>query len=279
MKDHSKKISSEYAKALKEQTRSIVKSTSNARFAGYSEAELERLPENITETSFGCGNPVAFSNIQQGQTVLDLGCGAGLDLILAAQRVGDAGQVIGVDMTDEMLIKAQKNVEDSGIKNIVLKKGRVEELPVESHSIDWVISNCVINLSPKKDEVFSEISRVLKPGGNILISDIVAEHMPWWVKKSGVLTAACAGGAIAEKDYLRKLQIAGLVECNIVERLYYEPSQIASIVVENLPKVVASLSCCGNSIIGSLLTRLVKPMCKKIWSARISARAPNLIDV
>jgi len=110
MKNQSKIISSQYAKALKDSTQSFVKSTGKARFADYSEHELNQLPQDITENSFGCGNPVAFSNVQQGQTVLDLGCGAGLDLLLAAQRVGSFGQVIGVDMTDEMLSKAQNTI-------------------------------------------------------------------------------------------------------------------------------------------------------------------------
>jgi len=277
MKNQSKKISSEYAKALEEKTQSIVKSTGKAKFAGYSKEELSQLPQNITENSFGCGNPLAFSNVQQGQTVLDLGCGAGLDLLLAAQRVGDTGHVIGVDMTDEMLQKAKKNIEDSGYNNISLKKGNIEDLPIESSTIDWVISNCVINLSPKKDKVFSEISRVLKPGGKILISDIVAENVPWWVRKSGILTAACAGGTIAEKDYLQKLHIAGLIDCNVVERHYYEPSQIALIVLENIPKSISSLSCCGKSVIESIFIKLAKPVSKKIWSAKFFGKAPALL--
>ena len=277
MKNQSEKISSEYTKALKKKTQSIVKSTGKGKFAGYSEKELNQLPENITENSFGCGNPLAFSTIQQGQTVLDLGCGAGLDLLLAAQRVGNTGKVIGVDMTEEMLKKAQNNIEDTGYTNITLKKGMIEDLPIESSSIDWVISNCVINLSSEKDKAFSEISRVLKPGGRILISDIVSDRIPWWVKKSGILTAACAGGTIPEKDYIQKLHIAGLVECKVAERQYYEPSQIAFIVLENLPKAITKLSCCGKGIIESILVKLVTPISKKIWSAKFSGKVPTLI--
>ncbi|MDH5393721.1 MAG: methyltransferase domain-containing protein [Gammaproteobacteria bacterium] len=274
MKDQHEKISSEYTKALKENANSIVKSTGGAKFAGYSDKELSELPEDITETSFGCGNPLAFSRVQKGQTVLDLGSGAGLDLLLAAQRVGSTGQVIGVDMTDEMLSKARKNIEASGYKNIVLKKGKIESLPIESNSVDWVISNCVINLSPEKDQVFSEISRVLKPGGKLLISDIVAQDVPWWVRKSGVLTAACAGGAISEQSYLQKLEQAGLVKCDVAERQHYEPSQIAYIVVENLPNLISRISCCRKSVAHTLLTKLAKPVSRRIWSSRFYAELP-----
>jgi len=274
MKDQYEVISSEYNRALEKDTISIVKSTGGAKFAGYSDEELRNLPEGIKENSFGCGNPLAFSEVKKGQTVLDLGSGAGLDLLLAAKRVGSAGQVIGIDMTDEMLNKARKNIEVSGCKNIVLKKAKIENLPIESNSVDWVISNCVINLSPEKDKVFSEISRVLKPGGKILISDIVAQNVPWWVRKSGILTAACAGGAISEQTYLRKLEHAGLVGCNVAERQYYDPSQMACIVVDNLPKLLARISCCGKSVAHALLTKLAKPISRKIWSAKFYAEMP-----
>lgn len=277
MKNQSEKISSEYAKSLKENTQSLVKSTGQARFADYSDKDLSQLPENITESSFGCGNPVAFSQVKHGQTVLDLGCGAGLDLLLAAQKVGNTGKVIGVDMTDEMLKKAQKNIDASEFNNISLKKGLIEKLPIQTNSIDWVISNCVINLSAEKDKVFSEIFRVLKPEGKILISDIVSKKIPWWVKKSGILTAACAGGTITESDYLNKLHSAGLHECNVLERQYYEPSQIALILVENLPILLTNLSCCGNKIVEGILTKLVKPISKNIWSAKFFAKVPSTI--
>ncbi|MEE9352503.1 MAG: methyltransferase domain-containing protein [Thiotrichaceae bacterium] len=272
MKNQSERISSEYANALDGGTKSLVKSTGKARFADYSEKELMELPANISEHSFGCGNPLAFSKVQKGQTVLDLGCGAGLDLLLAAKVVGSEGRVIGVDMTDDMLKKAQQNIDASEYSNIELKKGKIENLPVKSNSIDWVISNCVINLSAEKEQAFSEIVRVLKPEGEILISDIVAENMPWWVRKSGLLTAACVGGAIPEKDYLNKLRIAGLSECTVVTRQYYEPSQMASSVVEVLPSTIAKLSCCGKSIVRGLLTKLAAPIAKNLWSAKFSAK-------
>ena len=159
--------------------------------AGYSRNELDQLPEEAVVNSFGCGNPLAFSGVNTGDTVLDLGAGAGIDLILAAERVGPSGRVIGVDMTEEMLAKARQTITESGHTNIELRLGLIEEMPVESNSVDWVISNCVINLSPEKPRVFAEIHRVLKPGGRMIVSDIVAERLPPEVRSNpGCTTAA-----------------------------------------------------------------------------------------
>jgi arsenite methyltransferase len=138
-------IAEEYGNAVTGDKRGLVAQTGNAKFAGYSVAEIQLIPEGVAETSFGCGNPVAFSEVQLGQTVLDLGCGGGFDLILAAGKVGAAGKVIGVDMTDKMLSLARQNIAKSGFSNIEVKKGKIEALPIDSESVDWVISNCVIN--------------------------------------------------------------------------------------------------------------------------------------
>ena len=136
------KISKEYSKAIETQSNSVVSKTGNAKFAHYSHQELSQLPEDITQYSFGCGNPVAFSKVKPGQSVLDLGCGAGLDLLLASEKVGDSGKVIGVDFNQDMLALAKRRTH--GLRNIELRYGRIENLPVESNSIDWVLSNCVI---------------------------------------------------------------------------------------------------------------------------------------
>lgn len=270
MKNKREKISSEYSEAVKGNKKGVVYATGKAKYADYSDNELISLPEGISEHSFGCGNPVASSGMKSGQVILDLGCGAGLDLLLAAEKVGAEGKVIGVDMNNDMLNKAKDNIDASDFRNIELKKGAIEALPIESNSVDWVISNCVINLSLDKKQAFSEIARILKPGGQMLVSDIVAENLPWWARKSGALTAACAGGTISEKEYLQGLKEAGISQSSIVARQYYEPSQLASIVAASLPKRVIQLSCCGKSIAMRLLTKLVTPISRNLWSAKIS---------
>jgi len=216
MKSKSEKISAEYSKAIKE-NKNIVSATGGAKFAGYSVHELESLPEGITDNSFGCGNPLATSSVKEGDVVLDLGCGTGLDLLLAAEKVGAEGKVVGIDMNEDMLKKAKENIDVSEFKNIELRKGRIEDLPVESGSIDWVISNCVINLSPDKQQVFSEAFRVLKPGGRLAISDVVAStELPDTIKNDLALYSGCMAGA----SLIGELQ-------NILENCGYEQIKIA----------------------------------------------------
>ncbi len=193
--------------------------------AGYGE-EL-----NKGVQSFGCGNPLAFAEVQPGQTVLDLGSGPGLDLLIAAGAVGPGGRVIGVDMTDDMLAKARKNTRAHD--NVELRKGIIEALPVEDASVDWVISNCVINLSPEKHKVFGEIARVLKSGGRFSISDICVTDLPAWVRESKLAYASCISGAISEGEYLAGLREAEL-EAEVTERLVYAPDQICGLVESDL---------------------------------------------
>ena len=274
MKNKNDEISKEYSEAIEANSNSIVSKTGKAKFAEYSAEDLVNLPENIEEHSFGCGNPLAFSDVKRGDTVLDLGCGAGLDLLIAVEKVGEAGRVIGVDFNGEMLLLAEKRVQS--YPNIELKHGRIEALPIESNSIDWVISNCVINLSEDKQRAFDEIWRVLKPNGKMIVSDIVAEDLPWWVRKSGVLRAACGGGVISEKQYLKGLRIAGLHQSKIVARQYYEPSQLASIVSEAAPEFMRNIRCCGKPLLHTILTKFAMPISKSLWSAKISASASKV---
>ena len=171
-----------------------------AQLAGYTREELEALPPEAVVNSFGCGNPLAFGEIKQGDVVLDLGSGAGIDILLAAKKVGPTGKAIGIDMTDEMIVKAGKNIAASGLSNVEVRKGIIEDLPVESASVDLVISNCVINLSPEKTKVFDEIVRVLRPGGRTLISDIVVNDLPDAVRQDNTLYCSCVAGAISEEE-------------------------------------------------------------------------------
>ena len=187
--------------------------------------------------SFGCGNPLAFAEVKPGETVVDLGSGPGFDLIQAAKRVGPSGLVIGVDMTDAMIEEARRNAARAGFANIEVRKGLIENLPVAAGSVDWVISNCVINLSPEKPRVFAEIARVLRPGGRFRISDIVVESLPEWIRTNAAAYAACVAGAIPEREYVAGLEAAGLVDVKVESRLVYDAAQIRSLVDHDLSEL------------------------------------------
>lgn len=164
----------------------------------------------------GCGNPQAIAELKQGETVLDLGCGGGFDCFLASRKVGTDGLVIGVDMTPEMVSKARKNVRDSGETNIDIRLGEIENLPVADNSIDVIISNCVINLSPNKQRVFKEAFRVLKAGGRLAISDVIASTtIPEDIKKDLVLHAGCIAGASTQNEVIAMLKEAGFNEIRV----------------------------------------------------------------
>jgi len=189
-----------------------------AKAVGYSE-DIELMPESVTESFAGCGNPVALASLKKGEIVLDLGAGAGLDALLAAKKVGKAGKVVGLDMTPEMIQKAKKNAEKLGVKNVEFRTGDIEDMPIEDESIDVVISNCVINLAPDKNKVFKESYRVLKPGGRMIISDIVTEgELPKKVRDDVEAWAGCIAGALPEKEYIQSIKRAGFVDVNIVSK-------------------------------------------------------------
>lgn len=168
------------------------------------------------EQSFGCGSPVEKAGLKPGETVLDLGSGAGLDAFLAAGEVGPEGQVFGLDMTNEMILTAEANRTKWGLSNVEFIKGFIEEIPIEDESVDVVVSNCVINLSPDKDAVFREIFRVLRPGGRISVSDIVfLKPLPKEIRESLSAWAGCVSGAIGEKEYQEKLSRAGFPDVRV----------------------------------------------------------------
>lgn len=184
---------------------------------GYSQEDLASLPEGAN-LGLGCGNPVAMASLAEGEYVLDLGAGAGIDCFLAAKRVGAAGKVIGVDMTPEMVEKARKNARSAGIDNIEFRLGEIEHLPVADNHVNIVISNCVINLSPDKAQVFRETFRVLKPGGRIMISDLVLlKELPEVIKESKGALIGCIGGAILKETYLSAIRQAGFTEVAVIE--------------------------------------------------------------
>jgi len=183
---------------------------------GYTEEELKSVPEGAN-LGLGCGNPVALASLKEGETVLDLGSGAGFDCFLAATRVGDKGRVIGVDMTPEMLEKARENARKINSANVEFRLGEIENLPVADSSVDVVISNCVINLSPEKRRVFTETFRVLRPGGRLMVSDIVLlKELPVEIRNSVAAYVGCLAGAITKKEYLEAIQTAGFEETNVL---------------------------------------------------------------
>jgi arsenite methyltransferase len=245
-----------------------------AALAGYSSEELAPVPPDAAEHSFGCGNPLAMAGVGAGDVVLDLGSGAGIDLFLASEKVGPKGRVIGVDMTDEMLAKARENIRAGGYRNVEVRKGLIEELPVDSASVDWVISNCVINLSPEKPRVFREIARVLKPGGRMLVSDIVAEDLPEELRSVQALYSACIAGAISEPEYLGGLRAAGLEDVEVRARLVYDAEQLRALAEElaSEPAGTAACGCIAN--LGPEALELARSVEGKIWSAKIYARKP-----
>lgn len=193
---------------------------------GYSPEEMQAVPEGAN-LGLGCGNPVALASIKEGETVLDLGSGAGFDAFLAARAVGKSGRVIGVDMTPEMLDKARGNARKGGYGNVEFRLGEIENLPVADRTVDIIISNCVINLSPDKERVFREAFRVLKPGGRLMVSDIVLlNRLSAALKESIEAYVGCVAGAVMKEDYLRAIREAGFVDIKIVGETTFPVSDL-----------------------------------------------------
>jgi arsenite methyltransferase len=190
----------------------------------YDAGQTTGLPDAAIKASLGCGNPTALAKLNPGETVLDLGSGGGIDVLLSAQRVGPTGKAYGLDMTDEMLALARENQSKAGIENVEFLKGEIENIPLPSNSVDVVISNCVINLSADKERVLREAFRVLKPGGRFAVSDVVTRgEIPAEVRQSMLLWVGCISGALEEHDYVRALANAGF------EAIKVEPTRVYSI--------------------------------------------------
>jgi SAM-dependent methyltransferase len=220
-----KNVRKSYASVAKQSTSCCAPTTSCcsnqseaiSKAIGYSEHEISSVPEGAN-LGLGCGNPVALASLKEGETVLDLGSGAGFDCFLAAQRVGEKGKVIGVDMTPEMVDKARENALEGNSHNVEFRLGEIENLPVADNSADIVISNCVINLSPDKPRVFKEAFRVLKPGGRLMVSDIVLlKELPTFIINSVSAYVGCISGAMLKDEYLATIKSAGFNDVKILE--------------------------------------------------------------
>jgi SAM-dependent methyltransferase len=187
----------------------------------YQPGEVAGVPEEAVRASLGCGNPTALAELKEGETVLDLGSGGGIDVLLSARRVGPAGKAYGLDMTDEMLALARENQRKAGVANVEFLKGEIENIPLPDGSVDVIISNCVINLSADKDRVLREAFRVLKPGGRLAVSDIVVRgEVPAAIRRNVELWIGCVAGALEESEYRAKLAAAGFVDIDL------EPTRI-----------------------------------------------------
>jgi len=199
------------------------------------------LPFDVTGLSLGCGDPVAIAGLNTGERVLDLGSGGGIDCFLAAKQVGETGYVIGVDMTDDMLAKANASKVRMDARNVEFRKGQIEDLPIKDNSIDVIMSNCVINLSPNKETVFAEAFRVLKPGGRVSISDIVTEgDFSEEMRQDAEKWAACVSGAIDTDDYIGMIRDAGFVNIEIVDKVDADEKGVVVEPGEGIPRIFSA---------------------------------------
>jgi len=226
----------------------------------YSDAETANLPAAAVAASLGCGNPTALIELQPGQTVLDLGSGGGIDVLISARRVGPTGKVYGLDMTDEMLALARENQRKAGVTNVEFLKGRIEAIPLPDQSVDVIISNCVINLSVDKDAVLREAFRVLKPGGRFAVSDVVIRgEVPAEVRRSVELWVGCVAGALRDDEYASKLEAAGFEAVDVEPWRVYQLEDARGFLAES----------------GIDVDRLAPQVDGKVASAFIRARRPE----
>lgn len=228
----------------------------------YASAELEGLPSDVLNGSLGCGNPIAWMEAREGDTVLDIGSGTGLDCFLAARQVSARGRVIGLDMTSEMVEAARRRAAGSGLANVEFRLGKAEAIPIQDASVDWIISNCVVNLSPNKQQVFKEWVRVLKPGGQIAVSDVVlGRPLPKWAVKVDLWTG-CIAGAALEEDFLEGLKKAGLVDVRVASRNSFSAVEAQS----------CTVSCCSGE--SQLNESQKSELADGLWAALFRARKP-----
>ncbi|OGP87399.1 MAG: arsenite S-adenosylmethyltransferase [Deltaproteobacteria bacterium RBG_16_48_10] len=235
-----------------------------SRKIGYSDEELKAAPEGAN-LGLGCGNPVALASLQDGETVLDLGSGAGFDCFLAANKVGEKGKVIGVDMTPEMIEKAKENANKNNYGNVEFRLGDIEKLPVGDGSVDVVMSNCVINLLPDKGKIFREAFRVLKPGGRVMISDIVLlKELPKPIRESIEAYIGCVSGAIMKDEYLEKMETAGFEDVRVIDETTFPVEFMANDptlnkIIKSREVVAQKLEEISSSVV-SLKVSAIKPL-------------------
>jgi len=240
------------------------KAEEQSKSIGYSDEEMQAVPEGAN-LGLGCGNPTALASLEEGETVLDLGSGAGFDCFLAANKVGTSGKVIGVDMTPEMLDTARRNAKKGNYTNVEFRLGEIENIPAANDSMDVIISNCVINLSPDKPKVFREALRVLRPGGRMMVSDIVLlKELPEFIKSSIEAYVGCVAGAMLRDEYIDAIKAAGFAPVEIADESTFptesmadDPMVKAFIEESNVP--IEELREIGNSIV-SIKVRATKPL-------------------
>ncbi len=234
-----------------------------SRGLGYSDEQLGAIPDGAN-LGVGCGNPTAIDSLAPGEVVVDLGSGAGMDIFLAARQVGPEGRAIGVDMTDAMLEKARANAEKGGFTNVEFRKGHIEALPLEDASVDVIISNCVINLSPEKEKVFAEAFRVLRPGGRVMVSDVVLEHaMPEELLQTVDAYLGCVGGASVRSEYFRIVSEAGFADLKVTEE-----GNFGDVISMDDPMVVEAIDRIG------VTPEQVKGFLAEVTSLSLFARKP-----
>jgi arsenite methyltransferase len=232
----------------------------------YGKDEAGAVPDDALKASLGCGNPTALAELKTGETVLDLGSGGGIDVLLSARRVGPTGRAFGLDMTDDMLALAEENKRKSGLGNVHFLKGEIEDIPLPDNSVDVIISNCVINLSGDKDKVLREAFRVLKPGGRFAVSDVVVRgEVPDAVRRSMELWVGCVAGALSDSDYRAKLAAAGFDRIEIeATRVYDAADAKAFLSAEGLDADAIAKEVDGKFV--SAFVRAVKPASRKASS-------------
>jgi len=224
----------------------------------YDDAETGGLPREAVAASLGCGNPTALIDLQEGQTVLDLGSGGGIDVLLSARRVGPTGKAYGLDMTEEMLALARDNQRKAGATNVEFLKGEIESIPLPDNSVDVVISNCVINLSADKDRVLAEAFRVLKPGGRFAVSDVVVlGDVPGDIRRSMELWIGCIAGALGDTEYVAKLVKAGFADVSLENWRVYDPADALAILAQ--AGITPEAAAAAKGMFASAFVRATKP--------------------